>query len=81
MWSRKRFDIKWRDLGLAGLRCLTPRRAGAAAASDGWLKPDRGGDLACLSVRSGLDLLLSTMAFPPGSEVLVSAMMLNIYQI
>ncbi len=74
MWSRKRFDIEWRDLGFAAFRCLTRRGAGAAAADAGWMKPDRGGDLACLSVRSGFDLLLGAAGFPQGSEVLVSAM-------
>lgn len=73
MWSRKRFDIKWRDLGLAAVRCLTRRSAGATADAS-WLAPDRGGDLACLSVRSGFDLLLGAAGFPQGSEVLVSAM-------
>ncbi|MGH8622648.1 MAG: DegT/DnrJ/EryC1/StrS family aminotransferase, partial [Burkholderiales bacterium] len=73
MWSRKRFDIDWRDLGYAAIRCLAPGGAGAAA--DGcWMKADRGGDFACLSVRSGFDLLLGAAAFPRGSEVLVSAM-------
>lgn len=73
MWSRKRFDIDWRDLGCAALRCLVP--GGASTDFSGvWLEPDRGGDLACLSVRSGFDLLLAAAAFPRGSEVLVSAM-------
>lgn len=73
MWSRKRFDITWRDLALAALGCLTRRGAGEAADASG-MKPDRGGDLACLSVRSGFDLLLGAARFPQGSEVLVSAM-------
>jgi len=73
MWSRKRFDIDWRDLGYAALRCLVP--GGASADAGGvWLEPGRGGDLACLSVRSGFDLLLAAAAFPRGSEVLVSAL-------
>lgn len=33
-----------------------------------------GDALACFSVRSGFDLLLQTLALPPGSEVLMSAM-------
>lgn len=73
MWSRKRFDIKWRDLGFAAVRCFT-RRATGAAADISWMKTDHGGDLACLSVRSGFDLLLGAADFPQGSEVLVSAM-------
>lgn len=73
MWARKRFDIGWGDLGLAAARCVTGGSAGAADDA-GWLKPDRGGDFACLSVRSGFDLLLGAAGFPQGSEVLVSAM-------
>jgi dTDP-4-amino-4,6-dideoxygalactose transaminase len=74
MWARKRFDIGWSDLGFAAMRCLAGGNGGAAAADANWLKPDRGGDFACLSVRSGFDLLLAAAAFPQGSEVLVSAM-------
>lgn len=74
MWARKRFDIGWSDLGFAAARCLAGSGAGAAAEESNWLKPDRGGDFACLSVRSGFDLLLAAAAFPQGSEVLVSAM-------
>ena len=73
MWSRKRFDISWHDLAYAAARCLTRRGAGDAAGTH-WMRPDRGGDLACLSVRSGFDLLLGAAGFPQGSEVLVSAM-------
>jgi dTDP-4-amino-4,6-dideoxygalactose transaminase len=74
MWARKRFDIGWSDLGFAAARCLFGSNSGVAAAETSWLKPDRGGDFACLSVRSGFDLLLAAAAFPQGSEVLVSAM-------
>lgn len=64
-------DIGWGDL-LAGLRdCLAPppeeaARAVAAAAGGS-------ASLACLSVRSGLDLILHALALPAGSEVVVSA--------
>lgn len=65
-------DIGWRDL-LAGLRdCMAPppeREARALAeAPSGHV-----GRLACLSVRSGLDLALQALALPAGSEVVVSA--------
>lgn len=65
-------DIGWGDL-LAGLRdCLAPPPEGAAqrAAEAAW---GRGPRLACLSVRSGLDLTLQALALPAGSEVVVSA--------
>lgn len=74
MWVRKRIDIGWRDLLSAGARCVLPgsrsvasERAEAAWSTDGRAFP-------CLSVRSGLDLLLKSLELPPGSEVLVSAL-------
>ena len=66
-------DIAWRDLlfGLsqnlfAGDIERAQREADTAWTSDGDM-------LACLSVRSGFDLVLQALALPPGSEVLVSA--------
>ncbi len=74
MWVRLRLDLSWRDLCAAGFALLgardrTRRRARVEAAFGG---PERG--FACLSVRSGLDLLLDSLALPVGSEVLVSAL-------
>jgi dTDP-4-amino-4,6-dideoxygalactose transaminase len=65
-------DIGWRDLLAGVLDCLAPpplerARAGAEAAMG------QAGCLACLSVRSGLDLTLQALALPAGSEVIVSA--------
>jgi dTDP-4-amino-4,6-dideoxygalactose transaminase len=73
MWSRKRFDIGWLDLWDGVLGCLTCRdRLGwQARVEELWLA--QGDALACLSVRSGWDLLLTAADFPPGSEVLMSA--------
>ncbi len=66
-------DIRWSDLlaGFAG--ALLPGRRDAAAdlAEHGWMRD--GAALACLSVRTGFDLLLQDLALPRGSEVLVSA--------
>lgn len=73
MIPRKQLDILWADLAFAAWASL------AAAARDdlqrqieeGW---SRGAaSLACLSVRSGFDAVLTALDFPPGSEVLVSA--------
>jgi dTDP-4-amino-4,6-dideoxygalactose transaminase len=65
-------DIGWIDL-LAGLRdCLAPPPEGAARAL-AEAAMGHTGALACLSVRSGLDLTLQALALPAGSEVLVSA--------
>lgn len=66
-------DIGWRDLLfgfgnslLAGNLARAQRQAEAC-----WLPEVN--TLACLSVRSGFDLVLQALALPPGSEVLVSA--------
>lgn len=62
MWARKRIDIGWRDLAAGLGYCLTRRRRPAFD------------DFACLSVRSGFDCLLGALNFPPGSEVMMSAL-------
>ncbi|HEX6291908.1 MAG TPA: DegT/DnrJ/EryC1/StrS family aminotransferase [Herpetosiphonaceae bacterium] len=66
-------DIGWLDL-LAGLGygLLPDTRSRAQAVVEGRWSPHRD-TLACLSVRSGFDLLLHVLALPVGTEVLVSA--------
>ena len=73
MWSRKRLDIGWRDLALGAVQCLLPadREAAETRVLASW--SDDGDALACLSVRSGFDLLLAALSLPAGSEVLVSS--------
>ncbi len=73
MWSRMRLDICWRDLAFALFRCLfrQNRTRLQADVESGWTS-DRHA-LACLSVRSGLDSLLTVLDFPVGSEIIVSA--------
>jgi dTDP-4-amino-4,6-dideoxygalactose transaminase len=73
MWSRKRFDIGWLDLldGLLGCAACWDREEAQARVEQLW--SEQHDALACLSVRSGWDLLLTAANFPPGSEVLVSA--------
>jgi dTDP-4-amino-4,6-dideoxygalactose transaminase len=73
MWSRKRLDIGWADLAYGGMQCARPggRDAAERRALAAW--SGEGDALACLSVRSGFDLLLGALALPAGSEVLVSA--------
>jgi len=73
MWVRKRIDIGWSDLGAAVLHCLRPfdRAAAQRELERAWSGAHDA--LACLSVRSGFDLLLGTLDLPPGSEILVSA--------
>jgi dTDP-4-amino-4,6-dideoxygalactose transaminase len=77
MFARKRLDIGGTDL-LAGLAACAgafdeegPRaRVEGVFARDG----DERRAIACLSVRSGLDLFLREVALPRGSEVLMSAL-------
>lgn len=70
MWARKRIDIGWSDLAAAIASLARPRSAEVAAAlEDAWDT----NTVACLSVRSGLDLVLQALKLPAGSEVLVSA--------
>ena len=75
MWVRRRLDIGWTDIFWARLRCIVPLASTADARRR--LESAWGGEhqaLACLSVRTGFDLLLRALALPPGSEVLMSAL-------
>lgn len=73
MWARKRIDIGWRDLlAAAGYALFLGSRATAQQSAERtW--PGNADVIACLSVRSGLDLMLGQLRLPAGSEVLVSA--------
>lgn len=73
MIPRKRIDIGWADLASGMLACVTPGDVTRAAAlvESAWHTVR--GNLACLSVRSGVDALLEVLQLPAGSEVLVSA--------
>jgi dTDP-4-amino-4,6-dideoxygalactose transaminase len=73
MWARKRIDIGWRDLLAAAGYALFPdsRATAQQSAEQAW--PGSDDVIACLSVRSGLDLMLGQLGLPAGSEVLVSA--------
>lgn len=74
MWSRKRLDIGLGDLAAGAALCLRPGAAEKAATRVEALGGDGAGDtLACLSVRSGFDLLLAALGLPAGAEVLMSA--------
>lgn len=72
MWSRKRIDIGWFDLAAGVLACLYAHRERSQSRLESAWSP-QGDSMACLSVRSGLDLLLEALQLAPGSEVLVSA--------
>ncbi|HEX6736644.1 MAG TPA: DegT/DnrJ/EryC1/StrS family aminotransferase [Vicinamibacteria bacterium] len=73
MIARGRLDIGWMDLLAGAAYCATPgsRAALERRIEERWSRRDDA--FVCLSIRSGLDLLLTALAYPPGSEVLVSA--------
>ncbi len=73
MYPRKQLDISWTDLaaGLAG--CALPLHAAAERDTVERIWSPAGQAFACLSVRTGFDLLLRALELPPGSEVIVSA--------
>jgi len=72
MWPRKQLDIGWTDLvfGLLQVAAFRRRPSLQQIVGDGWIPPEEA--IVTLSVRSGLDLLLSALDLPPGSEVIVS---------
>src|SRR5262245_6425144 len=74
MWVRKRLDIDWSDLAWAVWYCLARRDAVAIARRIEQSWSPAGAAVACLSVRSGFDLVLRALELPAGSEVLVSAL-------
>jgi perosamine synthetase len=70
--TRLRLDISLRDLLFALAACLAAeRRSREGRVLQAWAGGEEG--LACLSVRSGFDLLLQALALQPGDEVAVSA--------
>jgi perosamine synthetase len=75
MWVRKRIDIGWVDLASAFAHCLLPNRVDTTAVNQCWR--DSRHAFTCLSVRSGLDVLLQALELPRGSEVIVSAMTID----
>lgn len=72
MWARKRFDIGWGDLCYAALQSLSAQASQTLDVGLTGGSAERA--FPCLSVRTGFDLLLTHCAFPPGSEVLMSAL-------
>lgn len=73
LYPRHRLDISVRDLLYGLSACLWAFRRGKLAAEVVGAFPQGEGALVCFSVRSGFDLLLGALAWPPGGEVLVSA--------
>jgi perosamine synthetase len=74
MYPRHRIDIGLRDLARAAVACgRGGDRERLAGAVEQAVSPPEDA-IACLSVRSGFDLLLEALDLPAGSEVLVSAL-------
>jgi perosamine synthetase len=74
MWVRKRLDIGWGDLAFAILRCFRSQDAEQTQRRIEQFWSAAGDALTCLSVRTGFDLLLGALKFPPKSEILISAL-------
>ncbi|HXM83168.1 MAG TPA: DegT/DnrJ/EryC1/StrS family aminotransferase [Burkholderiales bacterium] len=77
MIVRKKLDIGWTDIAFGLGACLLPGDAQAAQkrVEEAW--SPAGDAIACLSVRTGFDLLLSALALRAGSEILVSAITIS----
>jgi perosamine synthetase len=75
MWVRKRIDIGWADLASALANCLFSNRVDTTTVNQCWR--DSRHAFTCLSVRSGLDILLQALDLPRGSEVIVSGMTID----
>ncbi|MDZ4688104.1 MAG: DegT/DnrJ/EryC1/StrS family aminotransferase [Planctomycetaceae bacterium] len=74
MIPRGVLDIRWPTLLWAMRQCLAGDgdSAGLLRETETFWNPDRQA-VACLSVRSGLDLVLSALDWPAGSEIVMSA--------
>lgn len=74
MWVRKRLDFGWTDVAIGLVRSATPSTRASGQERLEATFSRLGDALACFSVRTGFDLLLGTLQFPPKSEILMSAM-------
>ena len=74
MWPCKQLDLSWRDWRFALGCCLAPSPWEKAAERVERLWPSRQGVLACLNVRSAFDLYLRVRRWPPGDEIVFSAL-------
>jgi perosamine synthetase len=73
VYPRHRIDMRARDLAFAFLACARRGDRRRLVAGVEQLVAPLDDALACLSVRSGFDLLLGALELPEGSEVVVSA--------
>src|SRR3954466_13107669 len=72
MWPRKQLDIGWTDLAFGLLQVAAPsgRPSVADVIGDDWIAAEEA--ILALSVRAGLDLLLTALGLPAGSEMIMS---------
>lgn len=73
IFARKRIDITWSDIWIFIWRYLTRAESPSSSESEIERLWCPGATLATFTVRSGFDMCLQACAFPPGSEVIVSA--------
>ncbi|MFU8807272.1 MAG: DegT/DnrJ/EryC1/StrS family aminotransferase, partial [Bradymonadaceae bacterium] len=73
MYSRKRLDVQWKDVFADPAYLLIPRDRDHYGRAVESRFAAAGHGLATLSVRTGFDLLLGEMDWPPGSEIIMSA--------
>ena len=77
MWARKRIDISWGDLFRGAVYVFSWRSRDAVQTATELAFSMDGDAIACLTERSGFDLLLGAQAFPHGSELLISAVTID----
>ena len=74
LYPRKQLDIRWRDLATGMLRCAFPGRPERSASElQNSFAPGEP-VLIAYTVRTSFDLCLQALAFPPGSEIIMSAL-------
>ena len=74
MWVRLQLDFSWWDLAYGMSRLCQPHDEAALKSTIEKRWSAEGNALAVLAVRSGFDLLLGTMQWPAGSEIVFSAL-------
>jgi FAD/FMN-containing dehydrogenase/dTDP-4-amino-4,6-dideoxygalactose transaminase len=74
MYPRKQLDISWSDLACAAFYCAVPRSIRAKEAELESMFAPAYPVLSAFTVRTGFDLCLGALAFPAGSEILMTAL-------
>jgi dTDP-4-amino-4,6-dideoxygalactose transaminase len=73
MWPRKQLDLDVSDVtaGILATMCNDDGPRDADIVGSGWIPQDE--SLVSLSVRTGWDLLLAALNWPPGSEIILTS--------